>query len=144
MSKASKVFSCIQIFILLSLLFFRGGVTISHSGTSDAFSCEGHQCGCTSEYDCRTHCCCSPHDNPSLFQNNEQTKKNGLQSFISSIKCKSGSDVITIINAECKYLLGDNFPTPQITFLCFLTGNTLARLSEPMVFPPEKPPRRLT
>ncbi|MBM4065958.1 MAG: hypothetical protein FJ266_10020 [Planctomycetes bacterium] len=141
MSKVNKVFACIQIIIFLILPLCGSGITFNVSGKSDGFPCKDHACGCKSEADCKAHCCCSPNGNQLMTQDGDQKEKSSLQSFISSIKCKSGSDAITVLNAEGKYLPVDNLSIPKITFLCFLTGNPLVRLSEPMVFPPEKPPR---
>ena len=144
MSKINKVIACIQILIFLSLILCRGGATISSFGKSDEFPCKEHACGCKSEADCKTHCCCSPQRNQRTSQLDVKKQKNSLQSFISSLKCKSGSDAITFINAELKYILEDYFTIPQITFLCFLVNDTVVQLCEVMVSPPDKPPRYLT
>ncbi len=137
----NKVVACIQILIFLSLTLCNGGITIGSLGKSDEFPCKDHQCGCKSEADCKTNCCCSPHGNQLMSQHDAKTKKNSLQSFISSLKCKSGSDAITFINTNLKYILEDKPTISQITFLYFLANNTLVHLCEPMVSPPEKPPR---
>ncbi len=141
MSKMNKVIAGIQILIFLSLTLCSSGINIRLSGKSDEFPCKDHQCGCKSEADCKTNCCCSPHGNQLMSQHDAKTKKNSLQSFISSLRCKSGSDAITCINAELKYVLEDYFVIPPITFFCFLAGDTLAHIHEVMVSPPEKPPR---
>ena len=143
MSKMNKVLACIQILIFLSLTLCSSGITVSLSGKSDEFPCNEHACGCKSEADCKAHCCCLPQSNQSTSQYGVKKQKNSFQSFISSLKCKSGSDVIACINAELKYILEDYCVTPQITFFCFLASDTLAHLCEPMVSPPEKPPRYL-
>lgn len=141
MSKINKVLACIQILIFLGLALCNGGITISPLGKSGEFPCKEHACGCKSEADCKAHCCCSPHGNQLESQNSIKKQKDSLQSFISSLKCKSGSDAITCINAELKYVLEDYFVIPPITFFCFLAGDTLAHIREVMVSPPEKPPR---
>lgn len=141
MSKINKVIACIQILIFLGLTLCNGGITISLSGKSDEFPCKEHACGCKSEADCKTHCCCSPQGNQVTSQQGIKKQKDSLQSFISSLKCKSGSDAITCINAELKYVLEDYFVIPPITFFCFLADDTLAHIREVMVSPPEKPPR---
>lgn len=141
MGKMNKVLACIQIFIFLSLTVCSSGTTINSLKKSDAFPCKEHGCGCKSEADCKTHCCCSPQENPLTSQRNGTKQKNGLQSFISSLKCKSGSDAITFINANLKYILEDKSAIPPMTFFSFLAGDTLAHLREVMVSPPDKPPR---
>lgn len=144
MSKVNKVFACIQIFVFLSLLLCSGGITFTVSSTSDGFPCKDHACGCKSEADCRAHCCCSPNGNQSTTHYGVKKQKDSLQSFISSLKCKSGNNAITFINTELKYVTEDDCVISPITFLCFLTSDTTAHLCEPKVSPPEKPPRYLT
>lgn len=141
MSKINKVLVCIQIFIFLSLTLCSSGITIRLSEKSDEFPCKDHACGCKSAADCKAHCCCSPQGNQSTSQYGVKKQKNSLQAFISSLKCKSGSNAVTLINAELKYLKNDGCIIPQITFLCFLTSVTMTPLGEVMVSPPEKPPR---
>lgn len=141
MSKINKVLACIQILIFLGLTLCSSGVTVISPGKSGEFPCKDHECGCKSEADCKTHCCCSPQGNQSTSQYGVKKQKDSLQSFISSLRCKSGSDAITCINAELKYVLGDDCEIPKITFLYFLANNTIVHLCEPMVSPPEKPPR---
>ncbi len=144
MNKINKVIACAQILVFLCLILCSGGVTTSLSGRSDEFFCKDHVCGCKSEADCKTNCCCSSQGNHLKSQSSAQKQKNGFHAFISSVRCKSGSDEVPCINFELKYIPEDCFTIPQLPFLCFLDGNTLARLSGPMVFPPEKPPRFLT
>lgn len=141
MSRTNKVFACIQILIFLSLTLCSSGLTISLSGKSGEFPCKDHECGCKSEADCRAHCCCSPQGNSAKFYHGATKQKNVFQSFISSLKCKSGSDAVAVIKAELKYILDDGCVIPQIRFLCFLASDTMVHLCEPMVLPPEKPPR---
>lgn len=141
MCKVNRVFAIIQILIFLSLTMCGSGIPFKVSGKSGEFPCKDHACGCKSEADCKTHCCCSPQGDQLLSQQGVKKQKNSLQSFISSLKCKSGSDAITCINSELKYILEDYCVILQITFFCFLTSDTLAHLCEPMVSPPEKPPR---
>ena len=141
MSKMNKVIAGIQILIFLCLILCSDGITINLSGKSNEFPCKEHACGCKSEADCKAHCCCSLPGNQATDQQGIKKQKNSLQSFISSLKCKSGSDAITCINAELKYVLEDYFVIPPITFFCFLADDTLAHIREVMVSPPEKPPR---
>lgn len=144
MSKVNKVFACIQIIIFLSLTLCGSGITSNVSSKSGEFPCKGHECGCKSASDCRTHCCCSTQENYAKSHHDAKKQKDIFQSFISSLKCKSGSDAITCINAELKYVLEDYCVIPPITFFCFLADDTLAHIREVMVSPPEKPPRYLT
>ncbi|MFN3532693.1 MAG: hypothetical protein ACK41Q_09335 [Candidatus Brocadia sp.] len=141
MSKTNKIVACIQILIFLSLSWCSSGTNIRLSGKSDEFSCKDHACGCKSAADCKVHCCCSPQGNQLTSQYRVKKQKNSLQSFISSLKCKSGSDAVTLVKAELKYILDEDFIIPHITFLCFLVSDTMTHLCEVMVSPPEKPPR---
>ncbi len=144
MNKINKVIACIQILVFLSLILFSSGITVNSSGKSNEFACKEHECGCKSEADCRTNCCCLPHRSHLKSHHGVKKQKNSFQSFISSLKCKSGSDVITLINTELKYILEDYFVIPRMAFSCFLVSDTIAHLCEVMLSPPEKPPRYLT
>ncbi|MBE7446514.1 MAG: hypothetical protein HS132_15270 [Planctomycetia bacterium] len=142
MNKINKALACIQIVIFLSLtLLCSSETTISSFKKSDTFPCKDHACGCKSEADCKAHCCCSPQENQTTSQYDIKRQKNSFQSFISSLKCKSGSGAITCINAELTYILDDYCVIPQIPFFCFLASDTLTHLCEVMVSPPKKPPR---
>lgn len=141
MSKANKILACIQILVFFSLTLCGSGITFTVSATSGEFPCKDHNCGCKSASDCRTNCCCLPQRDHEKYHYGVKKQKNGLQSFIGSLMCKSGSDGITVINTELKYVLEDDFAIPRIAFLCLLTGDTLAHICEPLVSPPEKPPR---
>lgn len=143
MNKIHKVLACIQILVFFSLTWCSSGITTSLSGKFAEFPCNDHKCGCHSSDDCKTHCCCVPQGSQVTDHHGIKKQKNGLQSFISSLQCKLGSDAVTSINVELKYILEDHFVIPQITFLGFLTSDTLARIREVMVSPPEKPPRCL-
>ncbi|OOP55704.1 MAG: hypothetical protein AYP45_13245 [Candidatus Brocadia carolinensis] len=141
MSKINKIFVSIQILIFLSLTLCSSGVTFVSQGKSGEFPCKGHACGCKSATDCMSHCCCSPQGNSLAAQQGIKKQKDSIQSFISSLKCKSGSDTITFTNAELKYTLEDDFVITRIKFFCFLANDTQVHLCEPPVSPPEKPPR---
>ena len=142
MSKINKVIACIQILIFLSLIVWSGsGATIGSFKKSGEFPCKEHACGCKSEADCKTHCCCSPQENQRTSQYDGTKQRNSLRSFINSLKCKSGSDAITFINTNFKYILEDKSTIHPLTFFCFLTGDAAVHLREVMVSPPEKPPR---
>lgn len=141
MSKTNKILACIQILIFLSLTLCGSGITFTVSVTSDEFPCKDHNCGCKSAVDCRTNCCCLPQGNHEKSHYGAKKQKNGIQSFISSLMCKSDSDGISVINTELKYVLEDDFVIPQIAFLYFLASDTMVHICEPMVLPPEKPPR---
>ncbi|MGQ3685709.1 MAG: hypothetical protein ACUBOA_12010 [Candidatus Loosdrechtia sp.] len=142
MSKINKVIACIQIVIFLSLMLCSSGVTTMNSlRKPDEFPCKDHDCGCKSADDCRTNCCCFPQGNHPGHYHSAKKQKSSLQSFISSLKCKSGSAAMVLINTEFKCIMEDYFVIPHITFLCFLASDTLTRLREVMVSPPEKPPR---
>src|SRR3990172_13227189 len=96
MSKGNKIFACIQTFVILFLMVCNGGSIINSAKKSDAFPCAGHQCGCKSEADCKTHCCCAPDEIQNKFHNSSE-KQHGFKTFISSINCKYGNDPLTTI-----------------------------------------------
>lgn len=141
MSSVNKAIACIQILVFLSLALYSNGIPFSMSVESDEFPCKNHACGCKSAADCKAHCCCSSHGNPLMSQSGVNKQKNSFQSFIGSLRCKSGSDVIAGIYVEFKYIPEECCGIPQIPFLCFLTSDTRTRLCEVTVSPPEKPPR---
>lgn len=142
MNKINKIFSCIQILIFFSLTLCGSDIPFQASMRSDEHPCKDHACGCKSEADCLTHCCCSPQGNNVNSYHGVKRQRNTLQSFISSLMCKSGGDVITFINAELKYIFEDDFVIPHIAIISFLTNDIQVHLCEPAVSPPEKPPRR--
>ena len=139
MSKCNKIFACIQTCVILFLMICHGGGIISNAKKSGAFPCAGHQCGCKSDADCKTHCCCAPDENQKKFRNNSENQK-GFRTFISSINCKYGNDPLTI-SFTAKYMLESHVPPIQESFLCFLSNDISIRLPEVFVPPPEKPPR---
>ena len=140
MSKCNKIFACIQTFVILFLMVCNGGSVISYAKKSDAFPCEGHQCGCKSEADCKTHCCCAPDENQNKFRSNSENQ-NGFKIFISSINCKYGNGPLTTITFTAKYILKSQIRPIKESFLCFLSNDTSFHLPEAIVSPPEKPPR---
>ena len=139
MSKCNKIFACIQTFVFLFLMVCNGGGIVSSAKKSDAFPCEGHQCGCKSESDCKTHCCCTPDKNQNKFRNNSE-KHNGFRAFISSVNCKYGNDPLTI-SFTAKYMLESQILPIKESFLSFLFDDLSIRLPEVFVAPPETPPR---
>lgn len=141
MSKVSKIFAGIQIIIFFCLTLCGSGIPFKVSVKSGEYPCKGHACGCKTAIDCITQCCCLPQGSQLKTYHGVKKQKNSLQSFMSSLKCKSGSDAVTLINAELKYIPDGDCVTPQITFLCFLASDTLVHIGEPAVSPPEKPPR---
>ena len=139
MSKCNKIFACIQTCVILFLMICHGGSVISNAKKSGAFSCAGHQCGCKSAADCKTHCCCAPDENQNKFRNNCENQ-NGFKTFISSINCKYGNDPL-VISFTAKYLLESRDTLTKEAFLCFLSNDISIHLPEVFVTPPEKPPR---
>lgn len=144
MIKWNKIFACIQTFFMLFLMVCNSGSVISNAKKSDAFPCAGHQCGCKSEFDCKTHCCCAPRQDHDKFQNNTENQKGSFQVFISSINCKMGNDLLTSINFTAKYILESKVQPLKETFLCFLLHDTSINLPEVFTSPPEKPPKFFT
>jgi len=139
MSKYNKIFACIQTCVILFLMACSGGNIITNAKKSGAFPCEEHQCGCKSEADCKTHCCCAPDENQNKFRNNSENQ-NGFKTFISSINCKYGNDPLTI-SFTAKYMLENRDTLTEESFLSFLSNDLTIRLPEVVVAPPEKPPR---
>lgn len=140
MSKSNKIVACIQIFVILFLMISHGGSVISNAKKSGAFPCAGHQCGCKSEADCKTHCCCAPDESQNKFHKSSE-KQHGFKTFISSINCKYGNDPLTTITFTAKYILERQVRPIKESFLCFLSNDTSFHLPEVIVSPPEKPPR---
>lgn len=132
MSKWNKICASIQIFVFLFLMVCNGGSIISPAKKSDVFQCAGHQCGCKSVSDCKTHCCCTPDEN-----------QNGFKTFISSVNCKYGNDPLTI-SFTAKYMLESRVLPIKESFLCFLFNDTSNNLPEVFTSPPEKPPKLFT
>jgi len=139
MSKCNKLFACIQTCVILFLMVCSGGNIISNAKKSGTFPCAVHQCGCKSEADCKTHCCCAPGENQNKFRNNSENQ-NGFNTFISSINCKYGNDPLTI-SFTAKYMLESRDTPAKESFLSFLFNDLPIRLPEVFVAPPETPPR---
>lgn len=136
-----KIVTYIQILVTVCLVSCNTGIIINCPKKQVAFPCKEHACGCKSEADCMTNCCCFPSGDLSESQNVVRKQKNGLFSFISSVQCKTGSEAIAFINSNLEYTLEDYTVVHRLAFLCFLTNNPLIHPCEPMVSPPEKPPR---
>lgn len=141
MNRFRKVTTYIQILVMTYLTLCSIGIFVNSLKKPVAYPCKEHVCGCKSEVDCMANCCCFPDGNHQQSQNGTKENKKGLHAFISSVKCKLGSNAITFINTKLKYVQEDSFINSQITFLCFLTKDTLVRLCEPTVSPPAPPPR---
>jgi len=143
MSKCNKIFACIQTFVILFLMVCNGGSITNSAKKSGAFPSAGHQCGCKSEADCKTHCCCTPDENQNKFHNSSE-KHNGFRAFISSVNCKYGNDPLTTITFTAKYILESQVRPIKESFLCFLFNDTSINLPEVFTPPPEKPPKLFT
>lgn len=141
MSKSNRILAIVQILIIVSLMLCNGGVSGNLPKKSEIFPCKGHQCGCKSESDCKTHCCCAPYENHHEFQTNSQEQKNGFRAFMSSVNCKYGNNPLTSIIVAVKYILEDKIHLKKESFLCFLFSVASIFIPEAFVSPPEKPPR---
>lgn len=135
MNKQNKILSCIQILVIMCLIVCNGGAAVRLSQQSKESLCKERQCGCKSESDCKTNCCCTFRGNQNTFQNN-----NSLQAFISSINCKYGNDPFTGIAFPAKYIKEDQVQPVEESFLCFLFSATSIYPSEIIASHPEKPP----
>ena len=140
MRNINKIFSYVQILVIVCLMAMsedRGRIFFSKS---ENFPCAEHQCGCKTEADCKAHCCCSPHKDHNEFQNNSE-KHNSFRVFISSLNCKYGNNTLTGITFQSKYILADKIQAITGSFLCFLISNTVIPSPEILASPIEKPPR---
>ncbi|KAA0242180.1 MAG: hypothetical protein DYG83_12390 [Candidatus Brocadia sp. AMX2] len=137
--KSHKILTYIQISVIVCLLICNGGISVNSVRESDGFPCKGHQCGCKSESDCRTHCCCGVYKNRDKFQSNEQ--KSSFHVFMSSINCTYGNDPLTGVTFTAKYMVGDQVQQIKESFLCFLSCDISNSLLEVFASPPKKPPR---
>lgn len=141
MSKSNRILAIVQILIIVSLMLCNGGVSENLPDKSEIFPCKAHQCGCKTEYDCKTHCCCANHENSDTLDIQNNTQGNSFRAFVSSINCKYGSESFKSIDSSVKYMFENSVKPLSETFLCFLPHNSSIRLPEAFVSPPEKPPR---
>lgn len=140
MKNINKIFSSIQILVIVCLMAMsedRGRIFFSKS---ENFPCAMHQCGCKTEADCKTHCCCSSHENQSEFQHNSENH-NSFRVFISSLHCKYGNSTFTGIDLQSKYVLADKVQPITASFLCFLISTTVISSPEILASSIKKPPR---
>ncbi|MBI2472486.1 MAG: hypothetical protein HYV59_14795 [Planctomycetes bacterium] len=138
--RSNKILAYVQILVMICLMVFNGGIVVNPAMKSDAYPCKDHQCGCKSESDCKTHCCCAPNGNQDTFHTNSE-KRNGFKTFISSVNCKYGNDPLTPITFTAKYILESRVQTIKESFLCFLCSEVPSNIPDVVIFPPEKPPR---
>lgn len=141
MNKISPIIIYLQIILLACLTICNDCSIISLPKQADAFLCEGHQCGCKSAYDCKTHCCCEVYQNHVNFQHNENEQKNSFQVFISSVNCKYGNDPLISITFMVKYILEGKVRPIKESFLCFLSQDISISPLKVFVSRPKKPPR---
>jgi len=141
MSRSGKFIIYVQILVTVCLALCTTSIINNCPKKPGAFPCKEHVCGCKSETDCMTHCCCFPAGDSQGIHNNAKEDKSGLLSFISSLQCKSGSDAVSFINSNLKYIVEVNTISHQLVFLCFLSNVPFIHPCEPIVSPPEKPPR---
>ena len=144
MRKTNKILAYVQILVLVCLMACNGGIAVNSSRKSDSFPCKGHQCGCKSELDCMTHCCCFAHENQDKVQNNNEKQKNGFHTFMSSVNCKNGNDPFSGITLTTKYIVESKVQSTKESFLCFYFSESSIFIPEAIVSPPEKPPRYFT
>ncbi|MGQ3683422.1 MAG: hypothetical protein ACUBOA_00095 [Candidatus Loosdrechtia sp.] len=137
MKKPNKILSCIQVLIIVFLMMWCGGTSLKLPLRTGGFPCKEHQCGCKSEFDCMTNCCCSFSENPNAFQINNKS----LHAFISSINCNYGNDPFTGITIAAKYIKENDIHLAGESFFCFLSYTTQLYPSQIIASRPEKPPR---
>lgn len=141
MIKSAHILAYVQILLVVCLMIGNGGGRVNFIKKSEEFPCKGHHCGCKSETDCKTHCCCALYENHDKFQNNSQEQKNIFRTFISSINCKYGNNPLTDMNFTVKYIMEDKVPPIKGLLLCFLFHNTSIFIPEVIASSIEKPPR---
>ncbi len=141
MDKRNKIFTYGQILFVICGILFNGGTTSSFLGKPGKYPCEGHQCGCRSESDCRVHCCCGLHKNQGKFLSNGNEQKSSFRAFINNVNCKYGNDPQNSITLTSKYIVQGNVQPGKESFLYFLSHYTSIPIPEMIVSPPEKPPR---
>lgn len=141
MSQNNKILACIQILVIACLLVCNDGTALRSTGKSNVFPCKGHQCGCKSEYGCKTHCCCTAQENKNNIQINNYEQKNSFGVFVSSVNCKYGKDSFASLTIIVKFMLINQVLPIEESFLCFLSNVSSTHLPEVIVSPPEKPPR---
>ncbi len=140
MNKSRKIFSTIQVLIIICLMLCNRGTWINSSQKTRESLCKDLQCGCKLVSDCKKYCCCTFTGE----QNTPRTsngQKDVFQIFMSSINCKYGNDPLNSITFTSKYILEDQVQFTRKTFLCFLSQATLIYPPEVFIFPPKKPPR---
>ena len=140
MNTKNKIISYIQILVIIFVVICNS-VTVNFSVKPEEFPCKGHQCGCKSELDCMTHCCCFTNEEQEKFQTNGWEQKSGLRAFMSSVNCKNGNDPFSGITLTTKYIVESKVQSTKESFLCFLFDESSAFIPEVIVSPPEKPPR---
>lgn len=136
----TKIFACIQILVVVCLMLCNGGIGVNSIKKPAVFSCKEHRCGCKSESECKTHCCCELYENQNKFQGNSDEQKSSFQVFISSINCKYGNEIFAGISFTVKYIMELQVRSQKELFLCLLLDGISIPISEAVIFPPEKPP----
>lgn len=139
MRKSNKILAYVQILVIVCLMVCNGSISVRSSQKYNSFPCKGHQCGCKSELDCMTHCCCFTNEKQEKLQTNGWEQKSGIHAFISSVNCKNGNDPCITLTA--KYIVESKVQSTRESFLCFYFRESSIFIPEVLVSPPEKPPR---
>ncbi len=139
--KSYKALACIQIIAIVCLSLCNVGTRPGSAKKLDAFPCKGHLCGCTTESDCKTHCCCAGYGNSGEFLNKGHGQNDIFSTVISSVTCSQGTDSITITPFSAKYIISTRVQHGKDAFLCILFNDTSICLPDVFLTPPEKPPR---
>ena len=142
MSKVTPIITYLQIIVIACLTICNDCSIVNFPKQSDTFPCKGHQCGCKSEYDCKTHCCCGFYKDHEKYQNPSKQQKNMFNTFVSNVNCKYGNDPLNSITFTAKYILENQVQPIKELFMGFLFTSNSITLPDPFLPPPEKPPRR--
>lgn len=138
--RSNKILVYTQVLIIFFLTLCSGGISLKPSKNTGAFPCAEHQCGCKSQSDCETHCCCASHKG----DDNAEEQKALFGAIIRSINCKYGDGLAKIIAINLKYALeGPARPFIQ-QFLCFRSMETTSNFPERTEPPTVRPPRHLS
>lgn len=141
MKKRNKIFACIQIAIILSIIVCNRGINAYFSQESNEIPDKEYQCCCKSTIGCKNNCCCASYEDQTGFQSGSNKQGKSLQVFINSVNCKQGNDSFFGAPFAVKYFIeNQNYSTEEI-FLSFLFYHRSLYPPEVFVSLIEKPPQ---
>ena len=111
------------------------------TGEKGEFACKHHICGCKTERDCLSHCCCVTV--PDTYNMKCALKKNPgeiASAFIESLACAGTPDMFAIGTAIIA-LPDDRTDIPDMYLCVFLKRLKPVYPNSFQISPPDKPPR---